>query len=276
MFADAEHGRLLTTMHEESAIRTAIRSGEFVVHFQPIIELATGDLSGAEALVRWERPGVGLVPPNDFLPAVGRAGLAVELGWSIIDQAFEAWGRLLALLPAPVAGRRRPSVSVNVDAAQLALPELSSFVLESARRHSVPAESVVIEVTEHALAAGPGDGAPARTARQRHPRRPRRLRHRLLEPVAGEQPASRHPQDRSQLHPDRHDAGPGPPAHRRHLPYRATLGLRITAEGVESQDVVADLRDLGVDYAQGYLFSKAIPAEDFARWSAGRVRAVTS
>lgn len=277
VFADAEHGRLLTTMHEESAIRTAIRSGEFVVHFQPIIELATGDLSGAEALVRWERPGVGLVPPNDFLPAVGRAGLAVELGWSIIDQAFEAWGRLLALLPAPVAGRRRPSVSVNVDAAQLALPELSSFVLESARRHSVPAESVVIEVTEHALAAGPQVTAHLRELRDNG------IRVALDDFGTGYSSLSQASNlpldilkiDRSFIPIDTMQA-----RDRRLIGdicrIGATLGLRITAEGVESQDVVADLRDLGVDYAQGYLFSKAIPAEDFARWSAGRVRAVTS
>ena len=267
VFDEAEHGHLLTTMQEESAIRTAIRTGEFVVHLQPIIALASGDVAGAEALVRWQRPGVGLVRPDEFLPAVARAGLAADLGWEIIDQALTHWGRQLATLPAGSPGSPRPSISINVDAAQLALPRLASFVVDAAQRHGVPPESVVIEVTEHALVGGPA------VTRQLDDLRAHGIRVALDDFGTGYSSlaqASSLPLDVLKIDRSFIPAEAMVARDRRLVGdicrIGATLGLRVTAEGVESEAVAADLRELGVDFAQGYLFSPALSPTEFTQW----------
>lgn len=80
----------------ELALRQAVRNGELVIHLQPVVDLANGRITGAEALVRWERPGCGLVPPGDFIPIAERSSLIYEIERWVLTQACErvaAWRR---------------------------------------------------------------------------------------------------------------------------------------------------------------------------------------
>lgn len=266
----ALHDGLLTTMHEESALRAAMRAGEFVVHFQPVVELSTGALAGAEALVRWERPGVGLVPPNDFLPAISHAGMAAELGREVIDQSLRSWGRLLRSDLA-VGSDDAPYVSINVDPAQLDQPHLADFVLTAASRHGVPCSSVVIEVTERSVAGS------VLAIDQLNELRSHGVRIALDDFGTGYSSlaqASVLPLDILKIDQSFVPRDGLAEQSRRLIGdicgIGATLGLIVTAEGVETDSVAASLRELGVRFGQGFLYSRAIPESELAAWIVAR------
>lgn len=256
--------KLMEVMHEESALRSALRSGEFVMHFQPIIELGTGNLAACEALVRWNRPGTGLIGPNEFLPAIARAGLTVELGWQIIDQSLAAWGAQRESTGTDLEGVR---ISINLDAAQLAVPQLADYIINAAQRHGVPGRCVVLEVTEHALLIG--DTAIGQLSRLR--------KQGMLVALddfgtgysslsqASSLPLDILKIDRSFL--------PTPTLDEQQLALirdiisiSTTLGLRVTAEGIENAAVASDLRHLGIDYGQGWHYARAMPIGAFGGW----------
>ncbi len=259
---------LMEVMLEESALRSALRSGEFVVHFQPIIALESGDLAACEALVRWNRPGIGVVPPAEFLTAVARAGLTVELGWQIIDQALASWGSLR------MAARGKLDevyVSINLDAVQLAVPTLADYIMNAAQRSGVPSRCVVLEVTEHALLVG--DVALA----QLHRLRAQGIRVALDDFGTGYSSlaqASSLPLDILKI--DRSFL-PSPTLDRQQLALirdimsiATTLDLAVTAEGIETEAVAHDLRELGVDYGQGWHWARAMPIDDLEGWLTDR------
>jgi diguanylate cyclase (GGDEF)-like protein len=271
LFKEEAHEKLLTTMHEESALRAAMRANEFVVFFQPIMNLHTDDLAGVEALVRWDRPGVGIVFPDDFLPAVARAGLAAELGWEVIEQALGAWGRTLRSDSLDNRSGEAAYVSINVDPAQLDIPHLADFIIATARRHRVPSHSIVIEVTEHALAGS------ALAIGQLAELRRRGIRIALDDFGTGYSSlaqASTLPLDILKIDKGFVPRGMMLEQSRRLIgdicAIGATLNLLVTAEGVETEMVAESLRELGVIYGQGYLFSKALPERELTNWLAER------
>lgn len=260
---------LMEVMLEESALRSALRSGEFVTHFQPIMALASGELAACEALIRWNRPGVGLVLPGDFLPAVARAGLTVDLGWQVIDQALALWG-----IQRAAAGGVLDEVyiSINLDAAQLAVPTLADYIMNAAERSGVPSRCVVLEVTEHALLIG--DVAIGQLARMRD----HGMRIAIDDFGTGYSSLSQASSlpldilkiDRSFL--------PTPTLDQQQLALirdilsiATTLDLAVTAEGIETAAVAHDLRELGVDYGQGWHYARAMPIDDLDGWLASRL-----
>lgn len=259
---------LMEVMLEESALRSALRSGEFVVHVQPIIALASGELAACEALVRWNRPGVGIVLPGEFLPAVARAGLTVDLGWQIIDQALALWGAQRA-----AAGGRLDEVylSINLDAAQLAVPTLADYIMNAADRSGVPPRCIVLEVTEHALLIG--DVAIGQLERMRA----HGMRIALDDFGTGYSSlaqASSLPLDILKI--DRSFL-PTPTLDQQQLALirdilsiATTLDLAVTAEGIETAAVAHDLRELGVDYGQGWHYARAMPIGELEGWLGDR------
>ena len=129
----------------DGALRHAEGHQEFVLHYQPKVDLRTGRISGVEALLRWMRPGVGLVPPDAFIPALERSGLMVRVGSWVIGEAvrqLRCWMDA-GITPLPVA--------VNVSARQFADGELGLHVIEALQCHGVPAGMLEIELTESML-----------------------------------------------------------------------------------------------------------------------------
>ena len=259
-----KHETLMNTWHEELAVRNALRSGEFQVYFQPVVDLANGHPVGVEALVRWERPGFGLVMPGDFLPIVQRAGITVELGWLVIEDSLNAWRNTICHLGSPDA---QPYVSINLDAAQLQDANLADFVISSVQRNQVNARSVVLEVTEHTLVndsvsleqlrrlrdfgiriAIDDFGSGFNNLGQAHhlPLDILKIdRSFLPDPVLSHQS--------SMLIGDIKKIADG-------------LGLSVIVEGIETPAVADAVRDIGLRFAQGFLYSRAIPEEELAIW----------
>ncbi len=267
-FAWNEDEHLMDVMREESALRSALRSGEFVTHFQPIVDLASGLVAGCEALVRWNRPGVGVVMPGDFLPAIARAGLTVELGWQIIDTALSAWGEQRRATGGTLDA---VAVSINLDAAQLADGTLADYLLNAAERSGVPVDRIVVEVTEHALLSG------ELALTQLEALRAREVRVALDDfgtgysslAQASSLPLDVLKLDRSFL-PDARLDQQQAAIIRDILSIASTLKLLVTAEGIETGEAAQQLRDLGVHHGQGWWFAHALPVDEVGDWIIGR------
>jgi diguanylate cyclase (GGDEF)-like protein/PAS domain S-box-containing protein len=136
---------VLARLDLENALRKAIEREEFVLHYQPKVQLATGIVVGVEALLRWERPGHGLVPPADFIPALEASGLIVRVGSWVIANACRQIGLWLRSGVGPV------QVSVNVASRQFFEGDLQGDVLGALERNDVPAELLELELTESTL-----------------------------------------------------------------------------------------------------------------------------
>lgn len=263
-FTVGADGHLMGVMREESALRAALHTGEFVMHYQPIVTLATGMLAGCEALVRWHRPDVGTIAPNDFLPAIARAGLMVDLGWQIIEQSLSAWGRQREAAAGLLDDLY---VSINLDAAQLAIPTLADYIITAAERSGVPLRCVALEVTEHALLNG--DEAIGQLSKLRA----HGMRVALDDFGTGYSSLSRAaslPLDILKI-----DRGFLPDAslgHQQHslirdiLSIATTLDLVVTAEGIETEAVADDLREMGIEYGQGWHYARPMPIDELAAW----------
>lgn len=269
VFSEAEHASLSDRLSDELAVRNALRNAEFRLHYQPIMRLANDRPSGAEALLRWDKPGVGLVSPDTFLESARRAGILNQLGEEVIEKALAFWshGMVQAF---DIIQDGLPYISINVHPVQLEDPNFAQFVIASARRHSVPLPAIVLEVTEHVLSQSPaaievltslrsvgvrialddfGTGYSALGQAQNLPLDILKIDRSFvpIEDLGG--------RDR-RLVADIHGIA-------------TTLDLMTTVEGVESAVVAATLRDLGIQYAQGFFYSTPLPETEFIRWIKG-------
>ena len=137
--------QVLARLDLELALRSALEDRQFVLHYQPKLELNTGRIAGAEALLRWNRPGYGLVYPAEFVPVMEETGLVVRVGEWIIDEAcrqIAAWG---------ADGVRDMRVAVNVSSRQFVEGDLEGVVRAALERHNVEPGLLELELTESAL-----------------------------------------------------------------------------------------------------------------------------
>jgi diguanylate cyclase (GGDEF)-like protein/PAS domain S-box-containing protein len=137
--------QVLARLDLEMALRRALDNNELELHYQPKVNLTTGRISGAEALLRWNRPGYGLVYPAEFVGVLEDTGLIVRVGSWIIDSACR---QIAAWLRTPVGGVH---VAVNVASRQFVEGDLESDVKQALERHKVPPELLELELTETAL-----------------------------------------------------------------------------------------------------------------------------
>jgi len=137
--------QVLARMDLELALRRALDNGELLLYYQPKMTLSTGQVSGAEALLRWERPGYGLVFPAEFIPVMEETGLIVRVGGWIIDQAC----RQIASWIADGTGELR--VAVNVSSRQFVEGDLEADVRAAIARHGIAPALLELELTESAL-----------------------------------------------------------------------------------------------------------------------------
>ncbi len=129
----------------ENDIRKAIKANEFLLHYQPKLSLNNNRIEGVEALVRWNHPEFGLVPPCDFLPLCEETGLIVEIERKTLHQACELQQRFIHDIKRPI------QVSLNLSAQEFSNPELLSLFHDVIRQYDIPTEQIEIEVTESLL-----------------------------------------------------------------------------------------------------------------------------
>ena len=140
---EAEHQHDVVRRHEiEQALRNAILNDELVLHYQPLVEVRSGFMIGAEALVRWERPGHGLIPPDEFIGVAEDAGLIVPLEEWVIDRVcadLATW---------PKVKGRSAMVSINLSARHLEVDTLVPTVIRALQRNDLKPNRVGFEITE--------------------------------------------------------------------------------------------------------------------------------
>lgn len=138
------HALALDQLALRSELQIAIRNDQLRLHYQPTVDLKTGEIAGFEALVRWQHPTRGLVLPGEFIPVAEQSGLVVPLGSWVLREACLAGLTLQH-------GTHAPSIAVNIAAAQLAQPSFVAEVLEVLQETGMPADRLVLEITEGTL-----------------------------------------------------------------------------------------------------------------------------
>jgi EAL domain-containing protein (putative c-di-GMP-specific phosphodiesterase class I)/CheY-like chemotaxis protein len=244
-------------------IARGIRDREFLCFFQPQVTFHGALLKGVEALVRWRHPHLGLLGPAAFLPQVeAREGLMEDLTLAILAHAAEQWH-----------GWRRKGlnleVSVNLSAGSVGIPGFADVLIAAADRLDLPSRSLVFELTESASVSDLGHTL-ANLARLR-------MRgFRLSIDDFGTGFATFEQVERipfTELKLDRSIVG-RLPGSERHLVMAQSLlhltrGLRLAsvAEGIETIEAWACLRDLGCERGQGYLIARPMPGEQLLEWA---------
>jgi diguanylate cyclase (GGDEF)-like protein/PAS domain S-box-containing protein len=260
------HAALLQRITLEADLREAVAAGEIGIHLQPIFEVATGKLIGAEALARWSHGDRGSVPPSDFIPVAENTGLIGDIGRRVLlDACMQArgWPRRDG---SPAVG-----VSVNVSAAQLGAEQFEEDVRGVLARTGLPPECLTLEITESVLArdiSGVRERLTALAA----------LGVRLSIDDFGTGYSSLSYLQTFPVHEIKIDRSfvamlkPDDPEH--HVFVRAivelarALNMATVAEGVERQDQLDVLRSIGCDMAQGYLIARPMPPGAFGTFLA--------
>jgi len=151
VFESRMHQRFKRTLEMETAMRKALENGEFVLHYQPIISLQGGKVATFEALVRWERPGMGLIHPAEFIPVAEETGLIMPLGRWVLSQAckqMSIWQKTYPELS-------DCSVSVNLSGRQFNDPELENHIMHVLETSGLSPEYLKLEITENEVMHSP-------------------------------------------------------------------------------------------------------------------------
>ena len=280
LFDEAMSIGAIDALNLETELRRALERDEFTVAYQPVIALDSGLVMGAEALVRWNSATRGAVPPNDFIPLAETTGLILPLGQRVLREACAAaqrWnereysrGAALSRNGAATSNAAESgavTVSVNLSARQFQQPELLQEVREALDSSGLAPQNLMLEITESVVM----EDAEATAVTLRNLKN---LGVRLAIDDFGTGYSSlaylrRFPVDILKI--DRafvskmSGGGTEDAAIVRAIVTLAqTLGMKVTAEGVENEEQVQHLRTLGCDYAQGFLFSHALPEREIA------------
>jgi len=244
-----------------SDFRRALDADEIVVFYQPIMQMDGNRVHGAEALVRWQHPELGLLPPSDFMPIVEQTGLIGPMTRHVLDRAVAqcaAWRH---------AGQDL-TVSVNLSVRNLLDPDLAGLISDLLRTYRLTPSALELEITESMLMSDPdrslvtltrlsqlgvglsvddyGTGYSSLANLRRLPIDELKIDRSFVSPMLS---------DESDLIIVRSTINLG-----------HDLGLTVVAEGVEDEATLHRLEGLGCDLAQGYHFSKPLPAEAFNKW----------
>jgi len=252
--------RTLERMKLDTGLRRALERGEFVLHYQPRINIVSGEIAGLEALLRWQPPGQALVPPNTFIPLLEETGLIVQVGEWVLDAAcaqLQAWRAAgIALVP----------LAVNMSARQFLQQDLGVMIAKTLAAHDIDPRLVEIEITESALMQNPelatvvlenlqglgmriavddfGTGYSSLAYLKRFPLDALKI-------------------DRSFVRDITTDADDAAIA-KAVITMAHSLNLKVVAEGVETAGQLAFLAANRCDEAQGYLYSPPVAADDCA------------
>jgi len=235
----------------EADLRSAIASKQFHLAFQPLINAKTQKLIGFEALIRWNHPQRGLVPPNVFIPVAEESGLMAAIGEWVIDEACRA----VATWPEPI------TVALNISPKQIVLPNLPNVVSEALSRYKLPGNRIELEVTEGVFLGDNGSTLDVL-------KRLRALGVGIALDDFGTGYSSIGYLNKAVFHKLKIDgsfvreAGTRPEnvaIIQSIVQLAKSFRMSVTAEGVETAEDFERMRDLGCDVIQGYLFGKPLP-----------------
>ena len=249
-------------------IRHALANGEMMLHYQPIHDLETGSTSGVEALIRWNDPERGLVPPDQFIPAAEASGLIEDIGLWVVDEVCRQ-SRLWA------DEGLTPAIGLNVAPRELRREGYAQDVAEAARRHGADPTKLVLEITERAAMR-----EPERTDKMVHDLKALGLRVAIDDFGADHSSLARLRAMQVDILKIDRSFLTGVPEERAAasivtaiLSLARALGMHAVAEGVETAEQLRFLGESGCRRAQGYHVARPMPAQqatEFLREQAAR------
>ncbi|MHB1764575.1 MAG: putative bifunctional diguanylate cyclase/phosphodiesterase [Gammaproteobacteria bacterium] len=245
----------IAAMRLETDLARALERREFRLHYQPILAVKDLSLVAVEALVRWQHPILGLVPPNMFITAAERSGLIHDLGRFVLEEATQTLAQVQPIGHQPLA------VSINLSTLQFNHQDLVQSIIDCLEEARYPSDRLIIEITESTLMTEPerisrildelqalrirvalddfGTGYSSLAYLQKLPIQILKIDRSMIEPMPKLESA-RHIVDAL-------------------IDLAHGLGLTVIAEGIEHVSELEALKETGCDWVQGFLFSKPIP-----------------
>ena len=255
VFDHGMHARAVSRLQLESDLRQAVEQKEFCIHYQPIVSLQTGRLAGFEALVRWNHPRRGLVSPANFIPVAEETGLIVPIGEWVLQEACRHIRECQETHPA----HRALSLSVNLSARQVAQPDLLDRIKDALETSKLNPHCLKLEITESVVMENAeaaalmfkqlrslgvqlsiddfGTGYSSLSYLHRFPLNYLKIDRSFV----------------SRLTTDNDNA-----IVRTISTLARNLGMEVIAEGIETEEQYQQLKILGCEYGQGFLFSHPV------------------
>ncbi|SDX43835.1 PAS domain S-box-containing protein/diguanylate cyclase (GGDEF) domain-containing protein [Marinobacter mobilis] len=246
----------------ESRMRRALELNELELYFQPIVETCSGKVFGAEALLRWNNPTMGMVMPDKFIPLAEETGLIIPIGQWVLEQGCQAamqWQKAYGI---------ELSISVNVSPRQFRDPNFIDVVLSALKLSGLPPQRLELEITERLILDNSietseiltrldqegirlsvddfGTGYSALSYLKSYPFDTLKIDKSFVQDVNNKQ------EDASLV--------------RAIINMAHSLGLKVIAEGVEEEEQITFLNDENCDYSQGYFYGRPMPEPEYRDW----------
>lgn len=264
VFDQEMHTRAVSQLHLENDLRRALERQELQIYYQPILSIVANDLTGFEALLRWEHPIRGLVSPTEFIPIAEETGLIVPIGYWVLRTAcsqMRAWQKQFAMIP-PI------TINVNVSGKQFAQPDLMKQISRILQETDFDASSLKLEITESVLIENStsatvmlaqlknlgiqvyiddfGTGYSSLSYLNHFPVDVLKIDRSFISNISGDN-------ENFELV-------------RTIIRMAHNLRMNVVAEGIETPEQLTRLKALNCEYGQGYLFSKPLHKEAVKAW----------
>jgi diguanylate cyclase (GGDEF)-like protein len=260
LFDKAMHSRAVALLQLETDLRRAVDRGEFEIHYQPIVTLATGKLGGFEALARWHHPDGTLVSPKDFIPIAEEIALIIPIDRWVLGEAC----RQLRIWQERYPSDPALTVNVNLSGKHFAQPHLVPHIEQVLKEGRIDPRTLKLEITESVVMENVEAASSILTELKA-------LDVQLNIDDFGTGHSSlaslhRYPFDTLKI--DRsfitgmEEGTENAEIVRTILSLGSNLGMSVVAEGIENEEQLSRLRELGCTYGQGYLFSPPLASED--------------
>lgn len=242
----------------EQQMHNALEKNEFTVNYQPKIDIASGNMTGVEALLRWNNPTLGQIPPDQFIPVAEQTGLIIAISEFVLKTALKATKNWIQIYGDTF------TVAVNLSPRQFRDPNLVNFIEQALLQAGLTGDALELEITEGVLMNGDanihealaeisalginiamddfGTGYSSLNYLRKYPFDVLKIDHSFISDI------TENDTDRELVNAT--------------IAMAHSLGLKVVAEGVETKEQLALLASQGCEIAQGYLFSKAVTADE--------------